>query len=1089
MVRRRAPDHALSVPVLLNEAQKSSSSGHLRYAKVMWEFASEDTAGTLEQLVLGMKLFMTVSEKNIYQDRILRFMATFASETKSQGQLDVIEALLQQIIELSYAKDPTARWRACQLIHCIMSALPAEAAIADDAADLVQEAMLQRLDDAKPNVRAAAVRALARLPIPDDDGDFRDCPVTVAFLELLALEKSKDVRKAVLASLPAAPCTQAPILDRTKDESDDVRRITYLAIPEKIRLEALGAASGALLVRRGLGDRASTVSEAAGAMVSAWLDNACDGEPLALLRWLDPAAHPEESFLALKALIESGRLNAVQVGKLASEENLGLRADFNLGEAPLMTSEEAIFWKVVCECLASEATSKGLAAANTGGATANIEAAAAGDRIEALEAALPASVEDMINIISAHVAGGAEYRFASAQLMSLAAHCMDFTDSTGRRAASNLLNTLFSSGWEVCGTGENGKAWMEAAGKLARKVHAAPAELADAMLTSLGALRDNSNGFNGSGSSSTADTDAAWIHALRSAALLLEALPTARPALQTAAEFSLTDMVNDIITPGLEHANSRVRCEAVRCLGLYCLLDGIPTPLASHMPTLRSLLASSSQPLPVRAVAARAVGDLALQRGAKSLDTLLVAQAAEDPIVGTEPTVDLMLAVLNEWQDAFAVATAAPNGRRRRSAPSPQEVESVAELGTCLVEALVRLIAVNEFRQASDERRGEVSALEDGEVLRLLVALLLLHFDADTEPASRLRQCLSVFFERFASLSVTSQQYLATAVLPAARSACAEDLAAGRRTAASSPVAPQVVRFVLQLLQLPVIGMDGKREPLGHEPLTELVLGEILGCARRPNVPKPYLSALCKLPLALPMYDAGEDTRETMLRIQVYAAKAAEILSDKTMVKDMTSTVEMYAAPLGDSPELSEEGVAALLAGVKAHVEAFCSGFPMPFEEASDEEEEEREERRPAARRAGAHSSRRRGVAATTDSSDEEDSEDDEIIIKPRGAAATKRARPPARGARSTKNLAETESDEDDDDGPAPEMPPVDTSSDEGGIETEIDGDDDEVETEFENDDEENAEAARVSARKARRASVASVTALREALKENARIS
>jgi hypothetical protein len=125
-------------------------------------------------------------QKNIYQDRILRFMATFASETKSQGQLDLIEALLQQIIELSYAKDPTARWRSCQLVHCIMSALPAEAAISDDAADLVQEAMLQRLDDAKPNVRAAAVRALARLPIPDDDGDFRDCPVTVAFLDLLA---------------------------------------------------------------------------------------------------------------------------------------------------------------------------------------------------------------------------------------------------------------------------------------------------------------------------------------------------------------------------------------------------------------------------------------------------------------------------------------------------------------------------------------------------------------------------------------------------------------------------------------------------------------------------------------------------------------------------------------------------------------------------------------------------------------------------------------------------------------------------------------------------------------------------------------
>ena len=139
---------------------------------------------------------------------MLRFIATFVSEVKSQDQVDFVEALLENIVDLSFAKDPTSRWRACQLVHCIMGGLPGEAAISDDAADMVQDAMLQRLDDAKPNVRAAAARALARLPIPDDDGDFTDCPVTVALLELLASDKSKDVRKAVLASLPAAPCTQ-----------------------------------------------------------------------------------------------------------------------------------------------------------------------------------------------------------------------------------------------------------------------------------------------------------------------------------------------------------------------------------------------------------------------------------------------------------------------------------------------------------------------------------------------------------------------------------------------------------------------------------------------------------------------------------------------------------------------------------------------------------------------------------------------------------------------------------------------------------------------------------------------------------------
>ena len=62
MGRRKVTDHTLSVPVLLNEAQRSSASGHLRYAKVLWELAGEDADGSLGQLVFGMKLFMTVSE-------------------------------------------------------------------------------------------------------------------------------------------------------------------------------------------------------------------------------------------------------------------------------------------------------------------------------------------------------------------------------------------------------------------------------------------------------------------------------------------------------------------------------------------------------------------------------------------------------------------------------------------------------------------------------------------------------------------------------------------------------------------------------------------------------------------------------------------------------------------------------------------------------------------------------------------------------------------------------------------------------------------------------------------------------------------
>ena len=63
MGRRKAiTDSALNVPVLLNEAQRASASGHLRYAKVMWDLAEEDNGKSLQQLLFGMKIFVGVAE-------------------------------------------------------------------------------------------------------------------------------------------------------------------------------------------------------------------------------------------------------------------------------------------------------------------------------------------------------------------------------------------------------------------------------------------------------------------------------------------------------------------------------------------------------------------------------------------------------------------------------------------------------------------------------------------------------------------------------------------------------------------------------------------------------------------------------------------------------------------------------------------------------------------------------------------------------------------------------------------------------------------------------------------------------------------
>ena len=49
----------------------------------------------------------------------------------------------------------------------------------------------------------------------------------------------------------------------------------------------------------------------------------------------------------------------------------------------------------------------------------------------------------------------------------------------------------------------------------------------------------------------------------------------------------------------------QVRREAVRCLGLYCFLDGIPTSPASHLLVLRQVLLTPGETSAVKAVAAQ----------------------------------------------------------------------------------------------------------------------------------------------------------------------------------------------------------------------------------------------------------------------------------------------------------------------------------------------------------------------------------------------------------------------------------------------------------------------------------------------------
>lgn len=73
-----------------------------------------------------------------------------------------LHGLVTFILDCHDAKDKAVRFRACQLIHKILSNMDDEACIDDDMADCILQHMLKRLVDKMPPVRVQAVYALSR---------------------------------------------------------------------------------------------------------------------------------------------------------------------------------------------------------------------------------------------------------------------------------------------------------------------------------------------------------------------------------------------------------------------------------------------------------------------------------------------------------------------------------------------------------------------------------------------------------------------------------------------------------------------------------------------------------------------------------------------------------------------------------------------------------------------------------------------------------------------------------------------------------------------------------------------------------------
>lgn len=313
----------------------------------------------MSQFISYINHSLVISYHHPAVERTLEFVSKFVTELYEEQQQQfeneenqsnnidncqnqVLIKLYDYLIKIHCAKDPAVRYRVCYLINKLLSSLHADADIDDDLYEKLCKSMLERLKDKGTNVRIQAVNALSRLQDPTNES----CPVIQAYIYHLKCDPCADVRRAILLNIGASSKTLIPIITRTKDIKDTVRRAAYVCLAERIHIKSLSISQRNLLLHRGLNDRSDIVrTTVENKLLSSWLA-LCEDNIVNLLHCLDVQDSEEICEKVLKALfsMKSPEILTKQCSILNNE---------NMIPKDKITCENVFYWCCLCKHLKS----------------------------------------------------------------------------------------------------------------------------------------------------------------------------------------------------------------------------------------------------------------------------------------------------------------------------------------------------------------------------------------------------------------------------------------------------------------------------------------------------------------------------------------------------------------------------------------------------------------------------------------------------------------------------------------------------------------------------------------------------------------
>ncbi|KAI9396155.1 hypothetical protein POPTR_004G085500v4 [Populus trichocarpa] len=845
-------------------------------------------------------------------ERVVKFVSVFAASTTARDGKEnegagaagdgFLEEFLRFLMTASLAANKSVRFRACQIISEIILRLPDDAEVSNELWDVVIESMKLRVADKVPAIRTFAVRALSRFANDTENSDILDL-----FLEVLPLEQNAEVRKTIVLALPPSNATSPAIIDCTLDMSESVRKAAFCVLANKFPLQSLSIKLRTVILQRGLADRSAAVAkECLKLMRDEWLSKCCNDDPIELLKYLDVETYELVGESVMEALLKDGLIKlhgdrSIRQYILSTFGENGEEPENCSASIQLMEPEFALYWKTVCRHLQTEAQAKGSDAATTMGTEAAVYAAEASDNNDLLERILPATVSDYVVLVGAHIDAGPNYRFASRQLLLLGA-MLDFSDSTSRKVASAFVQDLLHRPLDhevddegnkvIIGDGINlggDKEWAGAVSSLAKKVHAAAGEFEKVFLAVVEELATPCR-------ERTADF-MQWMHSLAVTGLLLENAKSLYWLQGKAIE--PIELLQSLLLPGAKHAHLDVQRVAIRCLGLFGLLEKKPSE--ELLKQLR--LSFAKGPAPVSIMACKALIDLVMWHGPQEVDRVIGLDHSSN-FQGDKMAVDLV--DFSKADDNLNVELLdllyAGFDRNNWGDVETEENETVqAALG----EGFAKILLLSENYPSIPAALHPLH----------LAKLIKLYFSNETKELQRLKQCLSVFFEHYPSLSANHKKHLSKAFILVMRSMWPGIYgnAGGSAVVVSNmrKRAVQASRFMLQMMQAPLYAkptenggencstqptetVDGSLQPsfeCSDEGLGIRIAAEVASfTTKKTPAERSYVSALCRI-LDLLHFRVSEQGAIKLMR-KLLNRVAGNVSTEKDLVKELKQMAE-----------------------------------------------------------------------------------------------------------------------------------------------------------------------------------------------------